>query len=66
MPYLLKTTCNKQVRRFRFEFCRNGGLWLKDMWRPQSTVLYYNVKPPHVLAKFLQATNRTDWAEQEL
>ena len=55
-----------QVRRFRFEFCSNGGLWLKDMWRPQPTVLYYNVKPPHVQTKFLQANNRTERAEQEL
>ena len=41
-----------QIRRFLFAISRYGGLWLKDMWRHHPAVLYYNVKLPHLLAKF--------------
>jgi hypothetical protein len=55
-----------QIRRFLFEISRYGGLWLKDMWRHHPAVLYYNVRLPHLLAKFLQANNRTERPEQEI
>jgi hypothetical protein len=55
-----------QMRRFRFAISRYDGLWLKDRWRYHPTVLYYNVKVPHLLANFLQANNRTERPEQKI